>query len=63
MESTNSEAAVTQELLEQHLHAFKANLNKESIRMGYNDLATFFYERGLLQVTDVDKSASVCRLC
>lgn len=49
----NSEASSRQEDLELRLHGFKTNLIKESIRMGYNALGNFFYERGMLQVSDV----------
>ncbi|GMH42853.1 hypothetical protein BSKO_10772 [Bryopsis sp. KO-2023] len=49
VERVDARAAARQEELEQHLHGFKTNLIKESIRMGYNDLGNFFYERGMLQ--------------
>ena len=38
-----------QERLEGDLTAYKANLVKESIRMGHNDLGDFFYAAGDLQ--------------
>ena len=40
---------VQQERLEGDLTAYKANLVKESIRMGHNDLGDFFYAAGDLQ--------------
>ena len=39
------------EKLELELNQYKANLIKESIRMGHNDLGDFYYEQGDLQVT------------
>ncbi|KAJ8510780.1 hypothetical protein OPV22_001214 [Ensete ventricosum] len=41
-------AEVRKEKLENELNAYKTNLIKESIRMGYNDLADFFYAHGQL---------------
>jgi hypothetical protein len=38
-----------QERLEGDLTVYKANLVKESIRMGHNDLGDFFYAAGDLQ--------------
>jgi COP9 signalosome complex subunit 1 len=37
------------ERLEAELHGAKANLIKESIRLGHNDLGDFYYARGALQ--------------
>lgn len=42
-------ACVLQERLEGDLTTYKANLVKESIRMGHNDLGDFFYAAGDLQ--------------
>mmetsp|Transcript_27249 Transcript_27249/g.45593 ORF Transcript_27249/g.45593 Transcript_27249/m.45593 type:complete len:412 (-) Transcript_27249:404-1639(-) len=43
------ESAKRLEKLELELNQYKANLIKESIRMGHNDLGDFYYERGDLQ--------------
>lgn len=45
-------AISNQERLETELQASKANLVKESIRQGHNDLGDFFYARGDLQVRE-----------
>jgi 26S proteasome subunit RPN7 len=51
-------AAAKQERLETELSGYKTNLIKESIRMGHNDLADFYYERGDLQVGNAQTSES-----
>jgi predicted DNA-binding protein len=43
-------ATAKHERLESELHASKANLVKEAIRQGNNDLGDFYYARGDLQV-------------
>mmetsp|Transcript_3835 Transcript_3835/g.7926 ORF Transcript_3835/g.7926 Transcript_3835/m.7926 type:complete len:420 (-) Transcript_3835:301-1560(-) len=43
------ESAKRLEKLELELNQYKANLIKESIRMGHNDLGDFYYEQGDLQ--------------
>eukprot|EP00271_Cylindrocystis_brebissonii_P017437 TRINITY_DN4541_c0_g1_i1.p1 TRINITY_DN4541_c0_g1~~TRINITY_DN4541_c0_g1_i1.p1 ORF type:complete len:487 (+),score=94.15 TRINITY_DN4541_c0_g1_i1:468-1928(+) len=49
IESVDRKAVERQMKLEAELNAYKTNLIKESIRMGYNDLGDFHYERGELQ--------------
>ena len=43
-------AAQTQERLENELGGYKTNLIKESIRMGYHELAEHYYRRGDINV-------------
>jgi COP9 signalosome complex subunit 1 len=46
IDSVDKKAQQQLERLEMDLNGFKANLIKESIRMGHNDLGDFFYQRG-----------------
>lgn len=45
-ESVDRKAEQRKEKLENELNAYKTNLIKESIRMGYNDLGDFYYAHG-----------------
>ncbi|CAL9068057.1 COP9 signalosome complex subunit 1-like [Musa acuminata AAA Group] len=47
-DTVDRRAEVRKEKLENELNGYKTNLIKESIRMGYNDLADFFYDHGQL---------------
>lgn len=44
------------ERLESELQGYKTNLIKESIRLGYNDLGDFHYEKGDLAVSDAEST-------
>lgn len=46
IESTDKKSSAQQERLELELNGYKANLIKESIRTGHNDLGDFHYNRG-----------------
>eukprot|EP00252_Welwitschia_mirabilis_P017230 TRINITY_DN38206_c0_g1_i1.p1 TRINITY_DN38206_c0_g1~~TRINITY_DN38206_c0_g1_i1.p1 ORF type:complete len:440 (-),score=62.48 TRINITY_DN38206_c0_g1_i1:314-1633(-) len=46
--SVERRAEHRKEKLENELNAYKTNLIKESIRMGYNDLGDFYYAHGML---------------
>jgi len=46
MDSIDKKAAQQQERLDVELNAFRTNLQKENIRVGYNDLGDFYYNRG-----------------
>ncbi|KAI8572192.1 hypothetical protein RHMOL_Rhmol01G0178800 [Rhododendron molle] len=47
-DSVDHRAEQRKEKLENELNAYRANLIKESIRMGYNDFGDFFYAHGAL---------------
>ncbi|XP_059634118.1 COP9 signalosome complex subunit 1-like [Cornus florida] len=47
-ESVDHRAEQRREKLENELNAYKTNLIKESIRMGFNDLGDFYYAHGVL---------------
>ncbi|CAL9108760.1 unnamed protein product [Musa textilis] len=47
-DAVDRRAEVRKEKLENELNIYKTNLIKESIRMGFNDLADFFYAHGQL---------------
>lgn len=47
-ESVERRADQRKEKLENELNAYRTNLIKESIRMGYNDFGDFYYAHGLL---------------
>eukprot|EP00245_Coleochaete_scutata_P005782 TRINITY_DN19649_c0_g1_i1.p1 TRINITY_DN19649_c0_g1~~TRINITY_DN19649_c0_g1_i1.p1 ORF type:complete len:435 (-),score=92.43 TRINITY_DN19649_c0_g1_i1:295-1599(-) len=49
VDATDRRVTQRHEKLEGELNAYKTNLIKESIRMGYNDLGDFYYNRGDLQ--------------
>ncbi|KAL6764284.1 26S proteasome subunit RPN7-domain-containing protein [Haematococcus lacustris] len=49
VDAVERRAALRQERLETELQGHKANLIKESIRLGHNDLGDFYYQRGDLQ--------------
>jgi len=49
IDSTDKRAAAVSERLENELTGSKANLVKEAIRAGHNDLGDFYYDRGDLQ--------------
>ncbi|PIA49569.1 hypothetical protein AQUCO_01300395v1, partial [Aquilegia coerulea] len=48
-DSVDRRAEIRKDKLENELNAYKTNLIKESIRMGYNDFGDFFYAHGSLQ--------------
>ncbi|KAL9263284.1 COP9 signalosome complex subunit 1-like protein [Drosera capensis] len=48
VEEVERKAEVRKEKLEIELNAYRTNLIKESIRMGYNDFGEFYYAHGLL---------------
>ncbi|GAB2217307.1 hypothetical protein Droror1_Dr00000479 [Drosera rotundifolia] len=48
VEGVERKAEVRKEKLEIELNAYRTNLIKESIRMGYNDFGEFYYAHGLL---------------
>jgi COP9 signalosome complex subunit 1 len=47
-DSVDRRAEMRKEKLENELNAYRTNLIKESIRMGYNDFGDFFYAHGAL---------------
>ncbi|KAI3985400.1 hypothetical protein MKX01_033714 [Papaver californicum] len=48
VDSVDRKAEVRKEKLENELNAYRTNLIKESIRMGYNDFGDFYYSHGHL---------------
>nr|GEV82453.1 COP9 signalosome complex subunit 1 [Tanacetum cinerariifolium] len=48
MDSVDRKAESRKEKLENELNAYRTNLIKESIRMGYNDFGDFYYAHGAL---------------
>ncbi len=50
IEDTENRAKLTEEKIQQELSSAKANLVKESVRTGHNELGDFYYQRGDLQV-------------
>ncbi|WOL10591.1 hypothetical protein Cni_G19350 [Canna indica] len=48
VDTVDRRAELRKEKLENELSAYKTNMIKESIRMGYNDLADFYYSHGQL---------------
>lgn len=51
-EAVDRRSSSKYERLESELQGYKTNLIKESIRLGYNDLGDFHYEKGDLAVRE-----------